>query len=190
MLGRIHLLGKGNPIKTMDEFAGWDKETALQTVKSLEDKISQIEHKDEFDALAQRAIKLKEELINKNTVSLSDLNLKKCSYESYGQGAVYTMFGDCAFQNVDGGLNVKIKNTSKYPVLFDKTAVVTSQSCPNAQLSTVNGGDNFGVQVDAGDYAILGLTCPSGTIKNDVSIQHHFTQSIGQDSNGNLQIAF
>ncbi len=107
MLGRIHLLGKGSPIKTMDAFAGWNKESALQTVKALEDRIRQIEKKNEFDMLAQQVIALKKELINKNAVNLSDLSLRND----------HLVHGDYLDQNVFFDENGEVKHVFD----FEKT---------------------------------------------------------------------
>lgn len=63
MLGRIHLLGRDNPIKIREgEFKGWNKKESLQTIEYIEDKIYHIKEKTDFDILAQKMITLKKTL--------------------------------------------------------------------------------------------------------------------------------
>ena len=76
MLGQIHLLGRESTLKIEGVFSGWGKEDALQIAQSIEDKLEQVEDKNDFDKLAQKVVTLKKELINKNNVNFSDLGLE------------------------------------------------------------------------------------------------------------------
>ena len=75
-LGQIHLLGRKSPLKMKRVFSGWDKEESLQTAQFIEDKLSKVEDKSDFDVLAQKVVAFKRELIEKNNINFSDLHLE------------------------------------------------------------------------------------------------------------------
>jgi hypothetical protein len=128
----------------------------------------------------------------------STSNLKNCSYTGVGPGSIYTYSGDCKYYSDQNSLTMKVTNKSNYPLLFSPASVTVfdntgyvSKACQNGVVKTIDGGNNFSVQVDKGETFIINVACSSGTFGTvtKILIPNKVTGS-GQDGGGSLQVDF
>lgn len=78
LLAKMHLIGKNYAHKVSSSCTvRWDIEETLKSIQSLKDIISRLPNKTDFDDLALKGIKQKEELISKNLYVYDDFNLEE-----------------------------------------------------------------------------------------------------------------
>lgn len=75
MLGKIHILGKDSTLTIKERFKPWDKENALEKIKTIESVIKTKSTPDEFDEMALESMDLKRKLILLSEVRYEDLHL-------------------------------------------------------------------------------------------------------------------
>jgi len=90
MLGRMHLLGGRSKIIMSGEFHRWKKETALETIKTIECEISKKTILTSFEEMAKEGLLKKQKLILSNSFS----------FEEFGFLNDHLIHGDYLYHNV------------------------------------------------------------------------------------------
>lgn len=75
MLARIHLLGSKSTIAVREVNKPWGSEATLKEIEQILQKISVMEHKTDFDLLAEKNLLLKKELIESNQKTYGQFGL-------------------------------------------------------------------------------------------------------------------
>jgi Ser/Thr protein kinase RdoA (MazF antagonist) len=75
MLARIHLRGSKSTVAVSELNKPWDSRATLQQIEQILNIISDIEHKTEFDVLAEKNLLLKKKLITSNQRTYDQFNL-------------------------------------------------------------------------------------------------------------------
>jgi len=107
VLGKIHVLGKDSKLTIKERFKPWDKENALEKIKTIESVIKDKSTPDEFDKMALESIDLKRKLILSSGVRHEDLHLP----------SDHLIHGDYLDHNVFFGVNDDVS----YVFDFEKT---------------------------------------------------------------------
>lgn len=75
MLARIHLLGSKSAVVVNEFNKPWNSEATLKSIKQILQKISEVEHKTDFDIRAEKNLLLKKEIIESNKKAYSEFHL-------------------------------------------------------------------------------------------------------------------
>jgi Ser/Thr protein kinase RdoA (MazF antagonist) len=75
MLGQIHLLGKQAKLLNGEQFKIWDKKKSLEKIEAIKTEIEKKKTRSDFDKMALENLMTKEDLIIKNHLEYSDVNL-------------------------------------------------------------------------------------------------------------------
>ena len=75
MLARIHLLGSKSTLLIKESYTPWNSKVTLGEIDHILQKISNIEHKTDFDICAEKVLLQKKQLIKSNQKTYGDFNL-------------------------------------------------------------------------------------------------------------------
>ncbi len=116
-------------------------------------------------------------------------DLRNCSYAGGGPGTAYDYAGQCKYSRTGDTLSLQIDNTSVYPLLFSSSPGELSDVCPGAYIKSIDGGNNFATQINAGEVFLLDVRCPSEGLDKikQIYIPDKISGS-GQEVNGSLRV--
>lgn len=93
MLGKIHLLGKESKLAIDDHFKIESEENTLKKIENILTKISEISVQSDFDKVALENVKMKKELLLKNSITFESLGLN-CDHLIHGDYLDHNVFFD------------------------------------------------------------------------------------------------